>query len=681
MKNKKTNRIIILSIIGVVFLVSLIIFVLNYSKDSSSFSILEKKWLKDNTNNIIDISVFNDVPVIGQEGNGVLFDYLKNFTDKYDIEFNKISYYTDSPSNLKKIAFRSLSTKEQLTEKDILLYEDKYVIVSVNNKKYDEITDLKDLTLGILSSDIADVSYYLAEGSNLAYKTYKDIKTLKTDLENKQIEYLVLPELGYLDFILENDLNIVFHLNDLSRKYVLTINDNNTLLNIMKKYQLQFKNQFYDESYKQNFIDLFFQAEGISESEKMSYNASAYNYGYVVNMPLENTHNNEFVGVLSNYLSEFSSLFDVDFKFIKYENISKLKQAMSQGDVDVVFANFNLNGINSDVINTSSLFKEEYVVLTKKDLVVDSLKSLQGMNIEMVANTYLYDYASSLGLTIKAYDNTDEIIRNASSNSILVLDKYTYNYYKNKKLANYNIVYTGILNKEYTYAIRDVNKNKTFSKLFSYYISSVNYKEYAYKYNTNYDVSSISVLGAPLKVILITCAIILAIIIVVIVIQKRRKKINIMRKDEKLKFIDVMTSLKNRNYLNYNIKNWEENVIYPQSFVVVDLNNIKYINDNHGHEEGDNVIKKAASILIVNQEPNTDIIRTDGNEFLIYMVGYDEKKVVAYTRKIYKELKELPYGFGASIGYSMILDDVKSIDDAINEATLEMRNAKEKMEK
>ena len=139
-----------------------------------------------------------------------------------------------------------------------------------------------------------------------------------------------------------------------------------------------------------------------------------------------------------------------------------------------------------------------------------------------------------------------------------------------------------------------------------------------------------------------------------------------------------MTSLKNRTYLNLKMKEWDDNVIYPQAFVVIDLNNIKDINDSHGHEEGDNVIKKAASILIINQLENTDIMRTDGNEFLVYMVGYSEKDVVSYTRKIYKELKELPYGYGASIGYSMILDDIKTVDDAINEATLEMRKNKEK---
>ena len=61
------------------------------------------------------------------------------------------------------------------------------------------------------------------------------------------------------------------------------------------------------------------------------------------------------------------------------------------------------------------------------------------------------------------------------------------------------------------------------------------------------------------------------------------------------------------------------------------------------------------------------------------MVGYDEKDIIEYTRKISKELKELPHKFGATLGYSMIENDIKTIDDAINEATLSMRQAKEKL--
>ena len=63
------------------------------------------------------------------------------------------------------------------------------------------------------------------------------------------------------------------------------------------------------------------------------------------------------------------------------------------------------------------------------------------------------------------------------------------------------------------------------------------------------------------------------------------------------------------------------------------------------------------------------------------MVGYEEAKVITYMRRLHKEFKNIPYKFGASLGYSMILDDVKTIDDAINEAVLEIKTNKESLEK
>lgn len=137
--------------------------------------------------------------------------------------------------------------------------------------------------------------------------------------------------------------------------------------------------------------------------------------------------------------------------------------------------------------------------------------------------------------------------------------------------------------------------------------------------------------------------------------------------------------MKNRAYLNDNIEKWDNSNIYPQIIIVVDLNNVAYINDNFGHEEGDKVITEAANILIQTQLPKTEIIRTDGNEFLIYMVEYEEKKAISYIRKLNREFKNLTHGFGAAIGYSIINDAIKTIDDAVNEATLDMKTNKEVM--
>lgn len=668
---KRNNKVIVLVVAGIIFAVLLVVFILNYSRDDYSFSILEKKWINDNTRNVLDVNVYNDVPIYGKQGKGVAFDLLDKFTEKYNVNFNKISYSVDSPPEYKEIAFKIVNNNTSLTDNDILLYEDSYVLVSKEKSVIDKITDMKDLKVLVLNEDIGLVSNYLSEANNVSFEPKDSIDDIETALSEDD-SYALIPYNMYIDVILSNDLNILYHLSDISKKYVLTV-QNKTLSSIMKKYYLQYSEKLQKEAYKSNFLDEFFYDKKISEADRLGYNSSSYNVGYISYMPFEGREEKDFVGTLSNYLSDFEDLFDVDFKLISYNNIADLKKDLSSGELDLVFANYNLNGINVDIINTNSLFKEEYVILSKDTFIVNSVKSLKDREVSVVKDSYIYDFVNSNGVRTKTFDNNEELCRSLSSNSVVIVDKDTYNYYKNKKFSDYNVLYEGVLPYEYTFAIRDVNKNTVFAKLFSYYTSSVNYEGVRYAYNTNSTVYDFGVLVTFITVV----ATILFIVLTIFIVKKKKNKEVSLRNYDKLKYIDSMTSLKNRTYLNSKIKEWDDNVIYPQAFVVVDLNNLKYINDSHGHEEGDTLIKKAASILIVNQEANTDIIRTDGNEFLIYMVGYDEKKVVAYIRKIYKELKELPYGFGAAIGYSMILDDVKTVDDAINEATLDMRNKKE----
>ena len=580
---------------------------------------------------------------------------------------------------MRDVSFRILNYNEELGENDILLYTDKYVLIGKNDDNINGISSLRDKAIGVLEEDTSNVRYYLNEAVGVKYTSCKDTQEMIDLLNQGEISYGVVPNNLYLDDIIENDLSVVFHLDELYKKYVLTVNNDKTLKSIMNKFTMIYQKDFEEEKYKTYFLDAFFKFSKISEAERMNYNASNYVYGYVANMPYENMINKEFVGTLANYLSGFEDTADVDFKLVGYNNVNELKQAFSRGEVDVLFANFNTTGVNVDVVNTISPFEEKYVILSKDNYPMNSIRSLKGQEVYTVSGTYLYDYLSVNGITPKGFINTDELLRNVSNKSIVMLNFDTYEYYKDRKFKNYKVLYEGVLDNDYSFAIRDVNKNQTFIKLFSYYISSINYKNIRYEYNTDYMVNSKNELSVMVKYIAIILGItIMGLVVLYLILRKGKKKENIT-KDDKLKFIDVMTSLKNRNYLNYNIKTWEDNVIYPQSIVILDLNNIKYINDNYGHAEGDEVIKKAASILINNQEENTDIVRTDGNEFLIYMVGYDEKKIQEYIRKLSKEMKNLPHEFGASFGYSMITDDIKTIDDAINEATLSMRQAKEKL--
>ena len=291
----------------------------------------------------------------------------------------------------------------------------------------------------------------------------------------------------------------------------------------------------------------------------------------------------------------------------------------------------------------------------------------------------LQNYISkNVSATIKTYDNNSKLFKSLEEDMIIAIDYDTYEYYKNDKLQKFTVAYTGKTNFNYNFIIKG-QENKILADMFDYYISSINYESVrnsAYQtliINPKNETTLQMILGYIFYIVLP----ILIIGILAYYLFTRKKQKTEIKKDSKLRYIDMMTSLKNRNYLNTNIQNWDESKVYPQTIIIVDLNNIKSINDNFGHEEGDNVIKAAANVLIKTQLENSDIIRTDGNEFLIYLIGYNENEIISYMKRLYREMKELPHGYGAAFGYSMINDDIKLIDDAINEATLDMRTNKE----
>ena len=668
MKNKKLNIIITISVIVLILLLGGIFFGLNYSRDDSSLSVMEKKWITDNENKIVDIDVFNNVPVYGYNGSGIIFEFLDYFTKEYGIEFNKVSYYDIDRANIRDLSFLILNSNEEVGDLDILLYEDHYVILSKDRNDYINIGEVN--SVGVLQKDQDLVKNYFGEG--VEYFVYENINQLIEWYNLGQFNYLVLPYSENMSTILSNSYNIVYHVNDLEKKYVLRTHDE-TLYNVFNKSYLKYKQDEYVDDYSNNYLNLYFDSKGISDLDRKNYNAKAYKYGYVINMPYENYVNKSFVGTISNYLKDFEMKTDVEIEVVRYDNINDLKNAFVNKEVDFVLGNFDYSGINSDIVVSNTLNSIDYLVLSKNDIVVNSLKGLNKYKVSVVLGSKLYDLCVSNGIGTLNYANTDELLRSLDDNSVALIDKETYLYYKNAKLMDYKIIYEDSIDNGYKFVMNA--SNSVFNNIFSYYISTINYDSYKYKYNTNISIERDYTLY---KVVAFLAALISLLVSTILLINRKNVTNTVISKEDKLKYLDPMTSLKNRNYLNKNIYNWDDNVIFPQSIVVIDLNDIKEVNDKLGREAGDEVIKRVASVLINNQLENTDIIRSGGDEFLIYMVGYEEKKVNEYIKTLVKEMKEIPNSYGVETGYSMILDEVKSVDDAINEAILMMNKNKEK---
>jgi diguanylate cyclase (GGDEF)-like protein len=281
-----------------------------------------------------------------------------------------------------------------------------------------------------------------------------------------------------------------------------------------------------------------------------------------------------------------------------------------------------------------------------------------------------YNMASKNLFEINDFANVNSMLKNINENSIIIIEKEVYDYYKDTKLKDFSIRYIDDVKLNNSFLLN--NDNKAFNNLFDFYLSTLSANEIK---NESVEgvietLKSNKIINFILTNIIYIAIGILALIFIIYGVAKKIMQDKKIKKEDRLYYFDAMTNLKNRNYLNDNIDFWSSTKVYPQAVIVIDINKLKALNDRAGHEAGDSQIKAVASILIKTQRDNSEIMRTDGDEFMIYLVGYDEKKIGTYIHKLNRELvSALPNkDYGVSIGYSMILNEQTTIDDAINDS-------------
>ena len=680
MKMKKKWIIIIPLVIAILVFAGLY-YVFN-REDKNSFTISENKWIKEHSSTIIDFNILNDYPVFGESG--VFREFINKFSEDTGFEFNIVPYLKESEVNSTGYRFRLLNNNDNLGENDILLQDDVYVLMGKDSNKYDSIKEIPAVTIGILSSDSDEVIYYLKSNSSIKYKTYDSSDDMFSDYENGSVNNIIIPNTMYLNKTITSDkYNIQYVFTELKKKIVLTLadgNDNQKMNTIVRKYFNNFKKNYYVEMYNSSLLNYYVSAFKVNDKEKAEFLTKTYVYGYVENYPYEVKEKNSLSGIAAEYVKRMVRLGNSDFiTYKKYDSIDALKKAIEQKEVDIYFNYFDYE--NSAYLATKSPFVEKFVVLAdvSDNYVVNTFEAMKSEKVSIVEGNAIYNYfKDNSKASLVPFESLNKMLKGSDGN-LVVVDKEIYNYYKNSKFKNYEVLFESKITSDYKFMVKNETDNQVFYKIFNYIIGTNSYYNYR---NAGMNSLNLSMLEKSsfeeLYVVILTIIFLpLVVLLLLFLFLRRRKKIKKVNKEERRKYTDMLTSLKNRNYLNYNMKQWNESKIYPQAIIIIDLNNVKYVNDNYGHENGDKLIVGAASILINTQLENSEIIRSDGNEFLIYLVGYSEQQTSTYAKKLTKEFKNLPYGFGAAVGYSMITDEIKTIDDAINEATLEMRRDKE----
>ncbi|MBL4661504.1 MAG: GGDEF domain-containing protein [Alcanivoracaceae bacterium] len=82
-----------------------------------------------------------------------------------------------------------------------------------------------------------------------------------------------------------------------------------------------------------------------------------------------------------------------------------------------------------------------------------------------------------------------------------------------------------------------------------------------------------------------------------------------------------------------------------QAIIMLDIDDFKSINDVHGHQIGDWVIKNTAQILksIITSSSSTCIVRFGGEEFIIFIQNNTRKQCISIAEEIRKTIEEYNY--------------------------------------
>ncbi|WP_191601846.1 sensor domain-containing diguanylate cyclase [Marinomonas algicola] len=117
----------------------------------------------------------------------------------------------------------------------------------------------------------------------------------------------------------------------------------------------------------------------------------------------------------------------------------------------------------------------------------------------------------------------------------------------------------------------------------------------------------------------------------------------------KMAYQDPLTKLYNRRafsaLVDEEIDNAKKNNLPPASLVVLDIDHFKKINDQFGHEIGDEVLRNLAKELTNDKQNQTIVGRWGGEEFVILIPNSEPDTVLSYMETLRKHISktEFPY--------------------------------------
>ena len=119
-------------------------------------------------------------------------------------------------------------------------------------------------------------------------------------------------------------------------------------------------------------------------------------------------------------------------------------------------------------------------------------------------------------------------------------------------------------------------------------------------------------------------------------------------KMELLTRVDDLSGLYNRRYLYEELEKYasmyverEDNSTF--SIIVLDLDDMKYFNDQNGQQNGDLLLRYVADIMLTNTRKADTCFRTGGDEFAVVLPDTDKLSAMAVDKNIIRQISSEPF--------------------------------------
>lgn len=166
------------------------------------------------------------------------------------------------------------------------------------------------------------------------------------------------------------------------------------------------------------------------------------------------------------------------------------------------------------------------------------------------------------------------------------------------------------------------------------------------------------------------------------------ERFNMLGALKQLALIDDLTGLFNRrafmNLAEHQVKIAKRKNINI-FFVFCDLDNLKKINDNYGHSEGDLVLKEFANVLKASFRESDIIARYAGDEYIVLALDVSEEDKQLIKNRVYKNLEKKseslkkPYDISVSLGAVLHKPESKdTLYDIIDQVDTQMYSEKKR---